>query len=52
MDLDTKGELQQVATALVALEHLLECAFIQQESVEGVNAIMAIINEKLERLIR
>ena len=53
MDLETKGELQQVATALVALEHLLECAFIQEESVVGgVSAIMAIINEKLENLIK
>lgn len=52
MDLEIKGELQQVATALGALEHLLECAFINDESVVGVSAIMAIINEKLEKIIK
>lgn len=52
MDLEIKGELEQVAMALGALEHLLECAFIQEESVAGVSAIMAIINEKLEKIIK
>lgn len=52
MDLDVKGELQRIAKALLALEQLLSCAFIQGESVDGADTIVAIINEKLENLIK
>lgn len=52
MDLETKGELQRIAEALATLEQLLSCAFILNESIQGADVIISIINEKLERLVK